>query len=139
MDAFSFHDTLKEFDRYLNRTYLETLSLDEARLLLARIETFNALAKSHHRTSALHPERESVMDEYMVTAGCRLASDLSEKIMMRLVDLLQERDDEITLLSSRLRQKLQERYEASTLLSRAQTARANTNHLGETHGLGVIL
>ncbi len=134
MDAFSFRDTLKEFDRCLNRTYLDTLSLDEARLLLSRIETFNAVAENSRRMNALRLE-----DEYMVAAGCRLASDLSEKVMMRLVDLLQERDEEVALLSSRLRQKMQERYEAQALLNRAQTTRGATNRLGETNGLGVIL
>ncbi len=131
---FSFHACVKEFDRYLNKTYLETLSLDEAQLLLGRIELFDIMAQ---QAKALEPLSDD--EAYLITVGCRLSSDLSDTITMRLVDLLQQHEGEISLLSSKLRKQMQKRFQASVLLNQAQSVRSQVNDMGETYGLGVIL
>ncbi len=134
LNPFSFYTSVKEFDRCLNKTYLETLSIEESQLLLGKIETFNLMAEECRNAGGV-----SVEEEYLITVGCRLSSDLSEEITMRLVDLLQSHEYEVSLLSIKLRKQMQQRFQASMLLTKAQEVRSQTNDMGETYGLGVII
>ncbi len=133
-NAFSFQDSVKEFDQCLNKNYLKTLSLEEAQLLLAKIESFNLIAETCQNDPSI-----SIETEYLITVGCRLSADLSEKITMRLVDLMQVHENDITVLTSKLRKEMQQRFQASMLLNKAQSIRSQTNDMAENFGLGVIL
>ena len=133
-DGSPFYADIKEFDRCLTRPFLNELSLDDARFLLARIESFNHVAKAVQETQVL-----SKSDEYMIAVGCRLSSDLSEAIQDRLVDLVHARESDIVEMSVKLREQMRERFLANSLLTKASDIRTQTAVLGEKMGLGVVL
>ncbi len=133
MQTQTVHQQIQEFDRCLNRTYLATLSLNESRLLLTKVGLFIAEAKIQIEELAQHDDYSQKM---LWLTGYRLCVDLSEKIQGRVMDLLQQREQEIQVLNSKLRQQLQDQFLASQLLKTVQGLKQQQVAVADLAGIG---
>ncbi|MBX2859732.1 MAG: hypothetical protein KTR14_00735 [Vampirovibrio sp.] len=134
LDTLNLHQCVQEFDRCLGRDYLASLSLDEAQLLLGKIDTFHEAALALKEDPELSSEQD-----YLIAVGCRLTADLAESILMRVVDILGQREQELDVLHAKLRKRLKERHQASMLLNQARQSRNLIHQVGQSAGLGVVL
>ncbi len=78
-------------------------------------------------------------NHYLMAVGCRLASDLNEKIVMRLSDLLDRREKNLEDLYKSVRKTVQEQQIANKLLNQAQKNRELTVEHGLALGLGMLV
>jgi hypothetical protein len=78
-------------------------------------------------------------NHYLMAVGCRLASDLNEKIVTRLSDLLDRREKNLEDLYKSVRKTVQEQQIAAKLLDRAQKNRELTVENGLALGLGMLV
>jgi hypothetical protein len=141
------YQAVKLFDRCLKKEYLARLSLEEAALLLLKIERFQSMVAKHFPLPdeaqfppgwGLNPP-PAYHTEYLMVVGCRLCSDLTEQIMLRLVDVLQSRENEADQIYIQLRNNMRDRQLASGLIQKSQRIRNLTIDNAESIGLGVIL
>ncbi len=164
------YETVLAFDTYLQKQTLERLTLEDAALILMRIELFQQAVGetqgTYHGVDETktylpkypfgiqfdpmpcfslnmqddldNPYRE-MPQEYLMAVGCRLASDLNEQVLLRLVDLLDERDKDLNDLYKKVRHHVKERQLTAILLNRAQCNRELTLENGISLGLGAIL
>lgn len=147
---------IKEFDRCLNKEFLATLEYEEASLILAKIELFYRLVETwsprelRNTSEPLGPMtfdtsltadngEQDYFVEYMIVVGCRLCADLNEKVLLRMLDILDASEQEAETLYQQLRGNFKERHQASHLLKKAQHIRNLTVETTESMGLGVIL
>lgn len=135
----NFQQTLQDFDRTLQSGCLAHLSLEEAAHILDQVELFHLEARCYQELVEMGELPASAETEYLIAAGCRLASDLSEKVMLRIVDVLDSRQHSLDFLYQELRKKLRDKHQASCLLQKAQEIRQLTHETGETCGLGMVL
>lgn len=138
--------TIQDFDRYLRNDYLDQLSLDEVAYVLQKVETFNEEAKRHQQRVRLGISDGTRTDaqprtdmDVLIAAGCRLCSDLVEKIFNRMMDQVQDSDQSIQTLQEKLRGNLQNRYESNQMMQKAMQVRKGTSRTAEDAGLGIIL
>lgn len=122
------------FDRCLNKPYLATLSLREAKLLLEKVGQFLQQASTQ---ILLHDKMDGLSTEERIVwvTGYRICVDLSEEIQMKIIDLLQEREQEVQLLNSKLRQNLQDRFLATKLLQTVQQVKEQQITIANTVGI----
>ena len=125
---------IRDFDRYMKNGGVERVSLEEAAYILDQIERFN-FETEHYRAS----EKPRPETERLIAAGCRLATDLSAKVMGRMMDMLEESDQSLNALNRQLRDAMRQRCLSTTILQKAQQARHGTSRAAESAGLGVIL
>lgn len=123
--------SIRDFDRYMKNGYLDRVTLEEASYILDQIARFN-LESGHNHRHQPHTGR-------LVAAGCRLASDLSAKIMDRMMDVLEESDQSLQAINGQVRTIMRNRYLSTTMLQKAQQVRQATSHAAESTGLGMIL
>jgi hypothetical protein len=89
------------------------------------------------RTDQLHDE--DYHTEYLMVVGSRLCSDLNEKILLRLMDLMQYHEETADHLYHQIRKNMQARHQVGLLLQKSQQVRNQTFENAQTMGLGVIL
>ncbi|MBY0404059.1 MAG: hypothetical protein K2X66_09185 [Cyanobacteria bacterium] len=144
------YQTVKEFDRFLGKEYLRTLSLEEAALILKKIESFHVIASQMGEgnldeipleganAGEATPEKLSEI-ESLILVGCRLTTDLNEKILLRIMDIYQDKDHETEKLYRQLHQNLRDRTLSTGLLKKSQQIRNAAVETSQAIGLGVIL
>lgn len=133
MQSAELKQTVLDFDQALDKRRLANLTLDEASALLVRIDAF------HERVADLEESAQSRELKTIIAAGCRLTADLSENVMMRVIDILQDKQHSIDFLNQELRHKLRAQHKGNQLVQKAQKLRTLNNRIGEAVGLGLIL
>lgn len=162
------YETVLAFDTYLQKQTLEHLTLEDAALILMRIELFQqAVAETQGIYTAadetetylpkypfgiqfdqmpcfsvkddLHDPYREMPQAYLMAVGCRLASDLNEQVLLKLVDLMDARAQDLEALYKKVRHHVRERQLTAILLNRAQCNRELTLENGLSLGLGAIL
>src|SRR5437868_1888044 len=89
----SLYRQVQEFDGYLQKPYLKTLTLEDAARILKKMEAF------HHQADGLRQQPQySLENDYLIAVGCRLTADLLEQILMRVMDIYQAGDHTLTRL-----------------------------------------
>lgn len=137
MQQTALEQSVMEFDRILtDKSYLNHMPLEEAERLLRKIQQFQQDAASASAESMTMPDNTL---RTIIVAGCRLCSDLSEHLMMRAVDVLQDKQHSIDFLHQQLRKKIRDQHLANRVVQQAQSAKHLTNHTSVESGLGVIL
>jgi len=140
METLTVRDQVLAFDRYLNKTYLATLSLAEAQLLLTKITTFMNDADTALGGMFTHGlPRPGHDDHSMWLTGYRLCVDLAAQVSERVMDLLTQREQETVVLNSKLRLALQDQYLASQILKTAQGLKHQQVSLGNKVGMGTVI
>jgi hypothetical protein len=135
-------------ERAMDRRRLARMTLAEAEGILDTIEQFNLMAS--HTDHALPVKGMTPIDarasgridselECLLAAGYRLCSDLSEHVLMRLVDIYQDRQHSIDFMNAELRRKIRERASANMLIQQAQQVRNHLSHTSQAQGLGVLI
>lgn len=126
------------FDRALDKRHLAKLSLDEASGLLERVDDFQSRVSRLQESSAADfgLSRDT---QLLIAAGCRVSADLSEQVLSRIIDILQDKQHSIDFLHQELRHKIRGQHQANQLVTRVQRQRAFNSRLGEAVGLGMIL
>lgn len=127
-------ETIQLMDSQLDRKALRQLCPVRANGLLSLIAHFHDLVENYRQSIGDTPELTM-----MIATGCRLSSDLSDAVLNRLVDRLQQREADLSLSHRAIRHQLQDQAHVSKLLSQVQTLRSDTSSLGEEAGLGMIL
>ncbi len=134
------HQLVLTMDRALDRQGLDQLTLEEAQVLLNLVDRFNQEAICYQTIQQLSNHvTPSLETQYLIAAGCRLSSDLTEEVLMRLVDHHDCHQTRLDQLCQELRTEMRQRHTAHRLIQQAQQVRQQLTHASEQSGLGVIL
>ena len=124
-----------------------TDELNELEILYSRKERFKQLTPAEMREilGRLHQIQETLPDspqqlhKVLLTAVTRLSADISNHMMDKLVDTVQQKQHSIDFLQQELSKKLREQHTASQLLNQTQQLRVKTRRLSDEFQLGSIL
>jgi uncharacterized protein Yka (UPF0111/DUF47 family) len=124
-----------------------TDELNELEMLYSRKERFKQLSPAEMREilGRLHQIQETLPDspqqlhKVLLTAVTRLSADISNHMMDKLVDTVQQKQHSIDFLQQELSRKLREQHTASQLLNQTQRLRVKTQQLSDEFQLGSIL
>lgn len=124
-----------------------TDELNELEILYSRKERFKQLSPAEMREilGRLHQIQETLPDspqqlhKVLLTAVTRLSADISNHMMDKLVDTVQQKQHSIDFLQQELSKKLREQHTASQLLNQTQQLRVKTQRLSDEFQLGSIL
>lgn len=120
---------IRSFDYTLQKPVLARMNLEKMATALAELAEFHDVVEDFSPPA----------DPYLASVGCRLSTDLTEALMIRLADQLQEQDAAIEQLSSQLKALLARRHQTARLLNQAQDIRRRNVEAGECLGLGLLL
>lgn len=123
-------DELNELELlYSQKARFRQLTNDETRRMLERL----------HRIQKALPEEPQCSQKAILTAVARLSADISNLLMDKLVDSVQQKQHSIDFLQQELSRKLREQHAANQLLSQTQQFRLKTQQLSDDFQLGSIL
>lgn len=137
--------SITAIDQALDKRRLATLSLSEAQTLLGQIEQFHSQLRQMEVDASDWTRNEAEQSavfrsrQTLIAAGCRACADLSEQVLMRMVEMLQDKQHSLDFLNQELRKKIREQHQARTLVLKAQQLRSENNEISEQAGLGLIL
>lgn len=130
MKTVSYQQQIQKLESHMDRRRLSRLSTDEAMVLLNEVTALSI--------DLQHADDSQITRELKVL-GCRLCSDLTEAILNRALDVLQDKQHSIDFIYEALRQKLQDKYQASVVLHQAQSLKNQLSVVGEQAGVGIVI
>ena len=126
------YERVRHLDQSLTQRLRYSIGPEQAGTLLQQVEAFY-----HQAWLEIPMMRESIDVKHLIAAGCRLSSDLNEKVLAQLIDQAQAKDEAIAQLSRALAEQLMARAQLGQLLKKSQTLKLYAVETSQTAGLGV--
>lgn len=125
---------VKQLDKYLQKPFLNRITLQDADKAIALIEEFYALAETLKAEPVYSLENETY-----IAAGCRLCADLSEAVQEKIWDAQYRAHQSLVTIYRLFRRDLQQHLQSQAMMGRIQRVRAKTVDVGRESGLGMVL